>query len=260
MKLSIKKLLREGLLNEYVIFDYTKVLDNKNHIQYNFNVDGLEYGVYLTHYSNHHEHDVYELGFGIVGDVNSATRVGKNLEHLNSVLYTVDQIVENVVKEKLIRKIEFSGARESSDSNIPFIDPLRLKAYLRFVKAKYPNAKIDKNRLGNVTIDMRSLYPELFKGNETRHELFVNEIKRISDEDPNDWRLEKNFIVDDGRLMGETDAITNSKLGPMFIGVDSSDSFNEHVLNWEIFDTGESDSKDFNSFNELLSFLKVKFK
>jgi hypothetical protein len=263
MKSKIRIIIREqieNLLKEYQIFDYQKNIDNPNEIQYTFNTDDLKYVVNIIHNSGYHESDVYEVGFGFEGQEHDASRANKDITHLNSVLYTVDKIIEDAVREKIIKKIGFSGARGSDDSHIPFIDPLRTKAYLRFVKNKYPNAKIDKDRFGSITLDMRSIYPEFFKGKKDRKDIFIDELRRISDEEPDDWRIEKNFSLENGRLVGETDAIVNSKLGAMLIGIDSDDNYDEHMLNWIIFDPDEEEhSKDFNSFNELIAFLKTQF-
>lgn len=262
--MNIRRIIREELrkvLNEYEIFDYRKVKDEPNMIQYRFNTDGLEYMVNIWHNPEVHEQGTYELGFGFEGQEGDAARTGKNLEHMNSVLYTVDQIVDEVVKDRLIRKINFSGARGTGDSNVPFIDPLRLKAYLRFVKNKYPGAKIDKDRFGQAYIDMRTIYPEIFKGKETPKELVVKELQRISDLNPDDWRIEGNILVnpETDSVGGEIDSIESSKYGDMRIAFDSNNAWKEHSLEWEIYDSGEEGEEYFNSFDELLNFLKTKF-
>jgi len=184
---EVRYLESKGFINEYKILDFKNTIDNDGILQYSFNVGELVYEVSLV--QSEGDSRLYTLGFGIEGEDDLAIRTGMNLEHLNTVLYTVDSIVHSAVKSRGIRKIMFEGARGVGDSNMPFIDPLRLKAYLRFLKNKYPNSKFDKDRFGHITVDMKSIYPELFEGKETIFDDFIDLIREISDENPDDWRF-----------------------------------------------------------------------
>jgi hypothetical protein len=254
---EVRYLESKGFINEYKILDFKNTIDNDSILQYSFNIGELVYEVSLV--QSEGDSRLYTLGFGIEGEDDSAIRTGMNLEHLNTVLYTVDSIVHSAVKSRGMRKIMFEGARDVGDSNIPFIDSLRLKAYLRFLKNKYPKSKLDKDRFGYITVDMKSIYPELFEGKETIFDDFIDLIREISDENPDDWRFEKNYNFNGDRLVGECDTIENSRYGGILIGIDSSKRFKEHSVNIEFFDTDETIDKNFNSFNEIYNFLYNKF-
>lgn len=256
MKELIKKLIRENLLLEAEVFPYEQTRETDTFIEYSFTTDGLEYVVNLV---TNKERQMYELGFGVVGHEDSAHRTSKDIKHLNSVLQTVDSIVANAVKKYRIKKIVFSSARGETDSDIAFISPIRLKVYLRYLKQHHPNARIENDRFGNVDVFMDSIYPEVFKQNKDNKEMFLDIISAISDENPNDWRFDNNYVLDNGNLSGESDAIINSELGPMLIGIDYDIYYKTYDLRIEIFDTSEEIHKQFKNFNDVLNFLKEKF-
>lgn len=158
MKDLIKKILREELLKEYQIYPYELMDESNNFIEYGFNVDNMVY--YIRFMREQYAKTLsYILHFGI-DDQEENYRTGRNLQHLNNVLYTIDNIVADAVKTYKIENIIFSGAREETDKTSA--DSIRTRTYLRFIQQKYPNAKIDKSTYGIVTVDMKSIYPQVF--------------------------------------------------------------------------------------------------
>jgi len=228
MKYIIKQLLREHLLLEGQAYPFQQTEKNDNGIQYEFIADNINYIVTLI---TDKQKEIYELGFNVAGAEDAAHR---------------------------IKKIIFSGAREQTDSNIPFIDPLRLKAYLRYLTQHHPNAKIDKDRFGNVIIFMDSIYPEVFEQNKDDKEKLLDLLKIISDENPNDWRFDNNFEINqhDNKLQGETDAIENSTHGPARIEINYYDNYEVEI---ELYDSDEIFNKEFKSFDKLLEYVKHVF-
>jgi len=249
------------LLLEYEIFQYKKTEDKENLIQYKFETDGLKYLVQLSSDPNIHKPGTYEVSFGIEGQESPAHETKKDLKHLNSVIYTVDKIVKEVIKKRLIRWIEFSGARGDNDSHLPYIDTVRGRLYLRFMKRKYPKAKIQQSRFGNIQVDAKTVYPKFFKGKETKADLVLDLIIDISDENPDDWRFENSLQYDKqtDRVQIDTDAIVSSKHGSIYIVIDSSKAWKQHTLEWTFFNTDEEGYENFNSFKELYAFAKKKF-
>jgi hypothetical protein len=116
MKIVITENQYKNLLMEYTIQPFQQTKEVGNRIEYNFNVGDIQYVVSLV---GTEDKQMYELGFGVVGKDDIAYRTGKNVEHLNTVLNTVDAIVKDAVAKYRIKKIVFSGARGESDSDIP---------------------------------------------------------------------------------------------------------------------------------------------
>lgn len=255
MKYIIKQLLREHLLLEGQAYPFQQTEKNDNGVKYEFIADNINYIVILI---TDKQKETYELGFNVAGAEDAAHRTKKDLTHLNNVLVTVDDIVKDATYNNRIKKIIFSGAREQTDSNIPFIDPLRLKAYLRYLTQHHPNAKIDKDRFGNVIIFMDSIYPEVFEQNKDDKEKLLDLLKIISDENPNDWRFDNNFEINqhDNKLQGETDAIENSTHGPARIEINYYDNYEVEI---ELYDSDEIFNKEFKTFDKLLEYVKHIF-
>jgi hypothetical protein len=255
MKHIIKQLIREHLLIEGQVYPFQQTETGKYGVQYEFIADNIPYVVTLVSDENK---ETYELGFNVKDEKDIAHRTKKDLIHLNNVLATVDDIVKDATYKNRIKKIIFTGAREQSDSNMPFIDPLRLKAYLRYLKQHHPNAIIDKSNFGDITIFMKSIYPEVFENNKDDKERLLDLLEIISDENPNDWRFDKSFELNqyDNHLNGETDAIENSKIGPARILIDYYDNYEVEI---EFYRTDETFQKTLKTFDQVISFIKQTF-
>ena len=255
MKYIIKQLLREHLLLEGQAYPFQQTDKNKHGVQYEFNADNIPYIVTLV---TDEQKEAYELGFNVAGAEDVAHRTKKDITHLNNILATVDDIVKDATYNNRIKKIIFQGARDNSDSNIPFIDPLRLKTYLRYLKQHHPNAIIDKDKFGTVSIPMKSIYPEVFQDNKDDKEKLLDLLEIISDENPNDWRFDKSFEVNqyDNQLQGETDVIENSQIGAARILIDYYDNYEVEI---EFYNTDEVFNGEFKTFDQVLMFIKETF-
>jgi hypothetical protein len=257
MKHIIKQLLREHLLMEIEIYPSKETGKSEYAIQYEFTADNIPYVVILR---TDEQKEIYELGFNVKETEDSAYRTKKDLKHLNNVLATVDNIVKDAVEKYRIKKIQFSGAREQSDSNVPFIDPLRLKAYLRYLKMNHPNVIIDKDRFGNATLNMNSIYPHVFEQNKDDKEKLIDLLHIISNENKDDWwRFDKNFNPNqyDKNIEGETDSIESPELGPARLKIDYYDG--EYEVEIELYDSDEIFQKTLYSFDDTLNFIKQTF-
>lgn len=249
--------LRKRLINEYKVLPYELTYNEGSRLEYRFNVGELEYVVTLL---GTEDKQVFELGFGVVGQESDAHRTGKNLEHLNTVLYTVDAIVAEAVKQHRIKKIVFAGARGETDSDLPFIDPVRMKIYFRFLTTKYPNVKYDKDRFGNIDVFMNSIYPEVFDANKDEKEMLLDVLAQLNNDPSAEdeyWRWDRTFELDHrGHVQGYTDAIINADYGGMLIEIDFDYHF---TLKIELFDTGEENTETFKRFTDMISYIKERF-
>lgn len=253
----LEDILTTQMLNEYEIMPFQQTKEVENRIEYSFNVDDLEYVVTLL---GTEDRQLFELGFGVVGQDNDAYRTGRDVTHLNTVLYTVDAIVKEAVAKYRIKKIVFSGARGEGDSQYAFIDPIRMKIYFRFLTKKYPNVKYDKGRDGLIYVFMNSVYPEVFENNQDEKEVLLDLLAQINN-DPNAdddyWRWERTFELDDnGHVHGYTDAIINADYGSVYIEIFIDYGFNLEI---QFYDTGEEDRQNFKRFGDMMDYLKNKF-
>jgi hypothetical protein len=257
---QLKKLSSKNLLLEYDILPYKQTTERGSRLDYSFNVGDIEYAVTLL---GTEDKQVYELGFGVVGENESTYRTGKDVKHLNTVLYTVDAIVKEAVVKYRIKKIIFSGARGETDSNLPFIDPIRMKTYFRFLTNKYPNANFDKDHFGNIQVYMKTIYPEVFDNNKDKKEIMLDFLEVVNDDsNENDyWRWDSSFKIDQyGGLNGYTDAIANSEYGTVNLELyyDPS-SYKKYDLELKFFDLDEEESESFTNFDDVMQYLKQKF-
>jgi hypothetical protein len=257
MKIVITENQYKNLLMEYTIQPFQQTKEVGNRIEYNFNVGDIQYVVTMV---GTEDKQMYELGFGVVGKDDFAYRTGKNVEHLNTVLNTVDAIVKDAVTKYRIKKIVFSGARGESDSDIPFIDPIRMKIYFRFLTQKYPNAKYDKGRNGLMFVFMNSIYPEVFAHDQDQKEILLDLIAQLNnDPDAEDdyWRWDNTFGLDHkGRVEGYTDAIINADYGGIYLEIDCD---YHYTLKIQLFDTDEEIEETFNKFSEVIGYIRNRF-
>lgn len=256
---QLKRLSNKNLLFEYEILPFNETKNEGSRLEYTFNIDDLEYVVTLLGTA---DKQVYELGFGVVGQDHDAYRTGKDVSHLNTVLYTVDAIVKQAVTQYRIKKIVFAGARDEGDSEIPFIDPIRLKIYYRFLTKKYPNAKFEKSRFGDMEIYMNSIYPEIFAENKDKKEIMLDFLTQVNDasEDDDYWRWDSSFHLGEfGGLNGDTDSITNSEFGQVYLALDYDPGYKEYSLRLTFFDTDEEEEITFKKFNDVMNHLRERF-
>jgi len=186
-------------------------------------------------------------------------RVGKDLEHLNSVLYTIADTVEKEVKEKNIKKIKIEGAGGEQDTGGFFDDTLRAKLYLRFLNRRYPNGAVETaGRF--INIDMTKVFPDIIKDEKNKMDMIVDELVKISDADPNREGIMRGVDgADESQFSISTDFIDSSKHGTIYVEIDVWDETGNYNIDWDIMDIGDEGSKSFNSFEELLNFIKTKF-
>lgn len=244
-----------GLL-EHVIFDYRKVMDTDKSIKYEFNANGEKYFLTIWHDESKHDFGVYEVEFGFRNQKSSGERAGKDLKHLNSVLNTVCEIIEIVVKDKKIETIRIEGAGDRKDTGMSYDDNIRSNIYLRFLTNKYSTSAI-KNIGRWITVDMTKVFPELFKDKKNRIELVVDELVRLSDEDPNREGIMRGVSgISEEQFDISTDFILNSKFGSLYIEIQVWDAPKEFYISWNKMDEDEEGSENFKSFDELLNYLK----
>ena len=257
---QLKKLSSKNLLLEYDILPYKQTTERGSRLDYSFNVGDIEYAVTLL---GTEDKQVYELGFGVVGENESTYRTGKDVKHLNTVLYTIDAIVKEAVVKYRIKKIIFSGARGETDSKLPFIDPIRMKTYFRFLTNKYPNANFDKDHFGNIQVYMKTIYPEVFDNNKDKKEIMLDFLEVVNDDsNENDyWRWDSSFKIDQyGGLNGYTDAIANSEFGTVNLELYyDAGSYKKYDLELKFFDLDEEESESFTNFDDVMQYLKQRF-
>lgn len=255
----LENILTDRMLLEYEILPFQETRNQGSRLEYKFNIDDLEYVVTLL---GTEDKQLYELGFGVIGQDNDAYRTGKDVQHLNTVLYTVDAIVKQAVTQYRIKKIVFAGARGDGDSDIPFIDPIRLKIYYRFLTKKYPNAKFEKSRFGDMEIYMNSIYPEVFAENKDKKEIMLDFLTQVNNasEDDDYWRWDSSFYLGEfGGINGDTDSITNADYGQVYLGLDYDPGYKEYSLSLTFFETDEEVSETFKKFDDVMNYLKRRF-
>ena len=257
-KTILENILSDILL-EYEILPYKEIKNEGSRLDYSFNVGDIEYVVTLL---GTKDKQLYELGFGVIGQDDVAYRTGKDVQHLNTVIHTVDAIVKEAVTKYRIKKITFSGARGETDSDVPFIDPVRMKVYFRFLTNKYPDVKYDKERFGNIQIYMNSIFPEVFDQNKDKKEMMLDFLTQANNASGDDdyWRWDSSFNIDEfGGLSGDTDAISNADYGDVYLELFYDAAYKEYTLNLTFYDTDEEVNETFKKFDDLMNYLKQRF-
>jgi hypothetical protein len=261
-KTLIESILSDRVLLEYEVLPYHSIYEQGSRLDYLFKAGDLSYVVTLL---GTEDKQVYELSFGVVNEEDNQTyqhRTSKDLKHLNTVLYTVDAIVKEAVVKYRIKKIVFAGARDGGDSNLPFIDPIRMKTYFRFLTNKYPNANFDKDRFGNIEVYMKSIYPEVFDNNKDLKEIMLDFLEVVNnDSDENDyWRWDRAFEIDEyGGLNGSTDAIANKEFGVVYLDLYHDHGYKMYQLELSFYDLGEEERESFDKFGDVIQYLKQRF-
>jgi hypothetical protein len=249
---KIKTIIKE-ILNEYVIFDYKNDNNDKYRISYSFDANGLKYFVSIWHNSAKHYANEYEVEFGFKTQKHSGDKANKDLSHLNSVLYTVMTIVEEAIKKYKIKYIKIEGAASEDEDDI--FNTTRADLYYRLIKNKYPNDAIEKS-LRFIKIDMTKVFPDLFKNQENKIDELFEIIINISDENPDVEDLKRGFEGIDNNFYYGSDYIINSKLGHMELNITVNGDMKEYSVEYNIIDIDKSDTKDFQSYEKLILFLK----
>ena len=262
-KQSLRKLIRESissLLNEYEIFDYKQTLSSPESKNYKFFANGLRYFVNIWHDMSMHDFGTFEIEFGIDEQKNAGHRTKKDLQHLNSVLYTVMDIAEKETKKSNIKKYKIEGARGEGDSTFLFDQNVRSKIYLRFLKNRYPQEGAIDTFGRYINIDMTKIFPENYSTEKFKVDIIIDELVRISDEDPNRDAIKRGLSGSGDDDFGiSSDYIVNSKYGEMFFEISVNKHFKEYDLNWESFETGDSKQEYFDNFKDLVKYLRENF-
>jgi len=257
---SIRKSLREGLMFEHDVVDSKRVRNQIDHIRYVFTVNGVLYNVNFWHDDKVHKFGEYELEFSIDNQNNTGQRVGKDLRHLNTVLYTVTNIIEREVQEKGIIRVKIEGAGDAKDSAGIFNPTIRAKLYLRFLKNKYPTDAI--TAAGRyINMDMTKIYPNMKRDAESSSDKLIKALLVVSDADPDETGLRRGLSgKDESQFVINTDFIQSSKFGTIYVEIRVWGAINEYELAWDINSTGNEGSKEFESVDQMVEFILANFK
>jgi hypothetical protein len=165
------RLITKSVLLEYEVVPYEDggSLNNQyGYFKFRFVLNDLNYNVFINHTTTK---DVYEVDFNYDRDFSHEEQMamsgthgifnaGMDMKHLNSVLYTVLNIVEDVVKKYKLKYIQFTGGRHKDEADGTLTQ--RTKIYNRFILNKYPNDSVTID--GNKTIvDMTKVFPDAFE-------------------------------------------------------------------------------------------------
>jgi hypothetical protein len=159
MKNLIKQLLREGLMFEAEVFDYTlNPTSDEISIRYSFETDGMIYLVGIRKISM--DPNIHSLDFYVKGQEYD-TVVNKGVTHAYSVLATIDAIMHDAAKKFGVEQINFIGIKNERElgNEKPSV---RTEMYLRYLNKHHPNAKITPTDDGHVIVDLRTIWPELY--------------------------------------------------------------------------------------------------
>ena len=240
----LKNLIKKIIL-EYEIAKYDRMINDNDRIEYKFQVNGIGYKMYIKFEDNFE----YSTAFHIDENDNYSFETKKDISHLNSVLYTVHEILVKEVKDKKIRFISFSPSIRKGE-NLYGMNS-RGKIYIRFFKKIYPQEALKKIINKKITIDFTKVYPEIFENDR------INILKKM---------IEKIFIDVDFNINGQNENIFN--ISNTNFNIDS-DKYNLYCLvNTEktkfLINIYKNDKelikKDFDTFEDLLNFFTPKKK
>lgn len=251
---TITEYLNEKMiLNEVEIPKYTIEKRSENEYIGYFKANNLKYSVDIYHNDKKHRFGVWEVEFSVENQTNAGHRTKKDLKHLNIVLYTVFEIVQNVVNKIGIKKIYIDSANDEFDENI--FNTTRSDLYYRFLKNKFDTAKIDKQG----RFIMVSFSDEGNKKLDIVKDILIN----ISDNYIDLDGLNRGINgTDDNNFQITTDFISNINVGDIYIEINVDEKNNEFYVEYEILDTGFTESYNAKSFFELINYLKklkIKF-
>jgi hypothetical protein len=246
----------KDFLNEQQMFEEIKISEyriekrNNGFIGY-FKANDLKYSVEVYHNDNKHDFGVWEVEFSVVNQAHAGHRTKKDIQHLNTVLHTVFEIVQKIVKENNIKTIYIDSANDENDENR--FNTVRAEVYYRFLKNKFGEENIDKNG--------RFIY--VYFSNEeggTKLEKIKNILIDISDNYLDIDSINRGINgVDDDNFVINTDSISNKNVGDIYFEIEVSENHKEYSLSYEFLETEESESFDCESFEELMNHLeKIK--
>jgi hypothetical protein len=244
------------LIKEHIVYDYKKITDSDDRIQYKFLADNLKYTIDIWHDRRKHEFGLYEVEFGFSEQKHEGDRAGKNLKHLNSVLNTVCEIIEIEVKDRKIKTIKIEGAGGDTDNRGMLDDNIRTRVYLRFITNRYGSDKVD-SVARYIKLDMTKIFPEIFDDKKGNKDLVLDELFRISDASKDTKGIMRGVDgISDDQFSIDTDFIENTKHGGIYITINVWEEANEFSLTWELLDGDGSGDENFDDFDSLLKFLK----
>jgi len=246
-----------NLIKESQVYSYRKIVDREDSIKYLFDANGIPYFVNIWHDNSTHNYRQYEIDFGFENQKHSGDVTKRDLKHLNSVLITVCEIMENEVEDKKIKYVKVEGAGGESDNIGMFNSTIKSKMYYRFLSNRYGSENV--NHAGRyINVNTFNIFPNIFsKDNKSRKDLVLDEILRINDNPDNIDGIERGvYGIDDSKFGISTDFIDNNEKGGINIEIGVWDQANEYEMSWEYIDDGGEGDKNFNSFEELLNFLK----
>ena len=261
--LESKGFINEELLTEVETYPYRLNVSNDVNGVYNdrfiaeFNADGLRYSVVLECKQGNSNFGEYEVSFSVDTQKHTSERQGRDLKHLNNVLYTVLEITEDLVKRYKIKKIKFEGAVDDKDDDS--FDTLRSRLYNRLIDRKYPSDAIIKN--GRYTyIDMSKVFPDIIESGNEKADLLIDLLLDISDENNDEEYFRRTLSgLNDNLFTLNPDTVENSELGLISFEIEVNVPWGEYDVKYEIDETGEEDSVYFKTFKELYDFIYDKF-
>jgi hypothetical protein len=240
-------------LNESVVYDYVK----KSEDRYEFmSESGLRYEVHIVPLKGY-DFKTYEVSFGVKGE-GSEYESKLGLVHLNSVLATVSEIVEGEIKSKGIRKIIVNpsyGERdvENPDTKKIFDPNLRYQLYLRFLTNRYSKDAVNPG-FGKIAVDATKIFPELFN-QENKMSVIMGILNGFND---------GGQMVEVGDFDGSDDNnfsyngdIENSDKGGVYVVINVNDNWKEYNVEIEFYDDDKKYEDQFNSFEELVKYIKT---
>ncbi len=185
MKILVTENQLNRLLSEYVVAPFRDL--NKPHnpnyeypqmrYEFDFALNGLIYNVLFLKRDGER---AYEISFDYEGG-NENHGAHKDIEHFNSVMYTIFDIMEYAAKNFKIKTIEFEGVYSDVPENKldgKPQEPLRSRYYRRFLQQKYPADAVHTLR-NRTYIDMTKVFPEVFDGGKkSRVDILFNIIEQ----------------------------------------------------------------------------------
>jgi len=212
-----------------------------------FSASELKYTVSIYHDDNKHKFGVWEVEFSVSNQTNAGYRTKKDLKHLNIVLYTVFEIVQEVVKSINIKSIYIDSANDEFDENA--FNTTRADLYYRFLKSKFGPENIDRQG--------RFIHVYFSEMESTNLQIIKNILIDISDNYYDAEGVDRGISgIDDNNFEINTDFISNENVGDIYFEIIVNEKSREYSLTYEILDTGSTESVSYDSFDSLVGFLQ----
>lgn len=276
---NIKGLLREGLLlggllsegfdksadTQYQNVEFRRVKNVKTYITYHFDLNGYEYYVDIfTTKESSLPKGTYDVLFGFTGQKGASDTANVGNGHLKYVLYTTARIMDIECKEKKIKFFHFEGfpTQKELETN-PMGTTKRSRVYNAFFDAYYgTKVMIETGRY--TVLMMNKVYPELFQLPNSKerknYHLLGQMLTYINNGNPglNIWDeldVMENEFGDEYSI--STDEIQNKDYGGLDLDIDADETNNKFSIQYRKFDTGESNSGEFNDFMGMINFIQT---